>query len=569
MSYPLKSIDYKLKLFSIGICFFISLILFRLVYLQVHLADSLRDLSKKNFTRTQSISSLRGNIMDTNGKLLATNRPVINVFWQGSNSNKEKSYKTITNINNILDKPTDETIEKIRSIELMYQKYLLATDITISQLSKIVEQAPTSKLIIETGFQRYYPCKTTASHVIGYLGQLDLETMGKTGLERMFEQDLKGQQGKKVVAINAIGKNISQLDLEPATSGKNIRTTLDLSLQRMLEISLPKDYASAAVIIESGTGAIRAVASRPNFDPSTFLKPLSYNDWCELQEKKPFINRAFNAAYPPASIFKLITVIAAMEEGIVNEDTEWNCTGFIRFGKRKYHCNKLDGHGTVDLKDAIIHSCNIPFFEIGKQIKIDTLAKYSKMFGLGEKTGLMFAEKPGLVPTKQWKQEVKGEVWWPGETLSAVIGQSYFLTTPIQIAMMFEAIFNKKLIKPRIIESQPLEETEIPIKDSTVEAIKESMKLTVTEGTAKRLNKLTAFDIHAKTGTAQTGALEKRKLGKQFLEHVWFVSRVKHKNYPEFTMVLLVENAGAMRVAIWAAKDFLKTLEKYLNRKSK
>jgi penicillin-binding protein 2 len=567
MTPPLKSIDYKLKLFSTGIGLFISLILFRLVYLQIHLADSLRDLSKKNFTRTQSISSIRGNIMDKNGKLLATNRPVINVFWQGNNSNKDKSYKIITNINNLLGKPTVETVDSIKAIERMYQKHLITSDISVSQLSQIVEQAPTSKLIIETGFQRYYPYRSTASHIIGYLSQLDWQTMGKTGLERMFEQDLKGLQGKKTIAINAIGKNIYQLDSEPATTGKDIRTTLDLSLQRMLEISLPKDFASAAIIIESDTGAIRAVASRPNFNPSTFLKPLSYTDWCALQEKKPFINRAFNAAYPPASIFKLITMIAALEEGIVDEETEWNCKGFIKFGKRKYHCNQRDGHGTVDLKDAIIHSCNIPFFEIGKEIKIDTLAKYAKMFGLGEKTGLLFAEKSGLIPTKQWKQETKGEVWWPGETLSAVIGQSYLLTTPIQIALMLNAIFKKKLIKPRIIESQPIEEIDIPIKDSTINAIKEPMKLTVTEGTAKRLNKLKEFDIYAKTGTAQTGALEKRNLGKQFLEHVWFVGQIKHPKYPEFSLVILVENAGAARIAIWAARDFLKTLEKHLQKK--
>lgn len=567
MNYPLKSVEYKLKLFAAGLVLFFCLILFRLVYLQIHLSDSLKDLSRKNFTRVLNISSLRGNIMDTNGKLLATNRPVINVYWQGSNSKSEKSFKIISTINEALGRETIETLDTIKYIERMHQKHLIATDISVSQLSQIIEQAPTSKLIIDTSFQRHYPYKSTASHIIGYLGQLDWGTIGKTGLEKMFEQDLKGSYGKKTIAINSVGKNIDQIDLKPAISGKDIRTTLDLSLQKMLEISLPKDYAAAALVIESANGAIRAVASRPNFDPSTFLKPLSYNDWCALQEKKPFINRAFNATYPPASIFKLVTVIAALEEGIVDEETEWNCKGFIKFGKRKYHCNCLDGHGTVDLKDAIIHSCNIPFYDIGTQIKIDTLAKYAKMLGLGEKTGLLFTEKSGLIPTKQWKIENKGETWWPGETLSAVIGQSYLSVTPIQIALMLNAIYTNKLITPRIIESQNIEQKELSLKDSTVNLIKESMKLTVTEGTAKRLRKLTQFDIHAKTGTAQTGALEKRNLGSQFLEHVWFVGQIKHPKYPEFSLVILIEHAGTARIAVWAARDFLLNLQKYLERK--
>ena len=561
----LKKIDAKLKTFLVFVSIFSCLILFRLIYLQIHLSESLSDLSKKNFTRIHKIASLRGNITDTHGQLIATNRPVINVFWQGTNSNNiDNAYKIIQNIQTNLGKKTIETKSTINTIERYHQKYLIASDISISELSQIIEQALTSKLIIETSFQRHYPYKSTASHILGYLGQIDLEIMGKTGLEKMFEDDLKGLQGQKTITINSIGKRIDQLDIQPATSGKNVRTTLDLNIQQILEKSLPKEFASAAIIIESNTGAIRAVASRPDFDPATFLKPLSYNDWHDLQERKPFINRAFNAAYPPASIFKIITMIAAIEEGIVTEETEWNCTGFIKFGKRRYHCNQRDGHGTVDLKEAIIHSCNIPFFEIAKKIKIDTLAQYATMFGLGEKTGLIFSEKSGLIPTQQWKLNNKGEKWWPGETLSAVIGQSYTLTTPIQIATMLSAIFTKELIKPRIIESSPIEKKAILIKDSTIQIVKEAMKLTVTEGTAKRLNNLEPFDIYAKTGTAQTSALEKRNLGSQFIEHVWFVAQVRHPSHPEFSLVILVENAGATRIAINTAKQFLQYLQKHI-----
>src|SRR3990167_4312294 len=268
MYLPTKNLNEKIwMLFSTTGAFFL-LIIFRLFYLQIHLSETLREQGKKNFTRIHDVSCLRGNITDINGKLLATNRPVINIYWQGNQGDIEKTKQIFSKIYQIIGREDIETLDFIRKIEKYSQKYLIATDITIKQLSQIVEIADSKNLIVENSFQRFYPFKSVASHILGYLGQIDLETMGKMGLEKLFEEDLKGSKGKNQLMINSTGKKIQQFELEQPVNGKAIKTTLDINIQKILEQAVPTEYSSAAILMESKSGAIRAIVSRPSFDPS-------------------------------------------------------------------------------------------------------------------------------------------------------------------------------------------------------------------------------------------------------------------------------------------------------------
>jgi len=562
-----NNFNSKLNKLCLLLILFFLLISSRLFYLQIYLNKELTKLSQKNFTRTSNIQSPRGDITDRSGHLFATNKPVKNLFWSGTGlrSLSKEQVKNISILEDILE--IELNINNIKVAEKYGRKLRLVKDLDFKKLTKIAEFFGNNKNItILTGFKRYYPQKNLASHVIGYLGAMNLEKMGRMGLEKMFERDLKGQTGKQLSTINSTGKQITQTEIIKSVSGKTIKTTIDLHLQKIAESSFPKNYKGALILMDPTSGAIRAMISKPNFNPEIFLKPMSKKTWQELQESKPFVNRALNASYPPASIFKLVTIAAALELELITPETELNCRGYITFGKRRYHCNRQTGHGYLTTQQALAQSCNIPCYELGKQLTIDKLAQYSEYFGLGIKTDIIFPEQAGLVPTKSWKLKTKGEPWWIGETLSAAIGQSFLLVTPVQIARMIGSIFQGYLVTPRILHSEEPEKKELKIKQETLNFLQESMRLVVTKGTGRKLGKIPGMNIFAKTGTAQTCALSsKRKTKTSQKDHIWFASNFKYENQNPMVLVILIENAGATRIALAAARNFLKEYQKIYN----
>lgn len=562
--------DTKVRLIFFGIVSCVIIVILRLFYLQIYISDSLFSKSTRNFTRIQKVICPRGNIVDSNNHLLVTNRPVINIFWQGTGKKNldTKQLELLEFIEKIIDyKLTEEMILNIKLAERHSKNILMASDISFDKLSKIAEQfADSNNISITTNFKRFYPHHNMACHVIGYLSQIDSGIIGKMGLEKLFEEELKGQPGSVLNTVNSIGKNLGVSEIKAPTPGKTIKTTLDFHLQKIAEEIFPEGCSGGLVIMDPEDGAIKAILSRPNFDPTAFLQQISTEQWNELQEKKPFLNRIFNATYPPASIFKLVSVSAALELGIIQQDCHWYCNGFINFVNRRYRCKaKTHAHGAITPKEAIVKSCNTFFYNIAKHIHIDDIADYANRFGLGQKTGIMFAEKSGLVPTNAWKKKVYGEAWWPGETLSAVIGQSYLLVTPIQIARMISSIFQGYLVKPRILEEESIEKEPLNIRRETLDFLKDSMKTVITSGTGQRVGRLKDFTIYAKTGTAQTSALEKRELSEAHFEHAWFASNFSYKNNKPLTMIFLAEHTGSTTTVITAARNFLIRYKELMN----
>ncbi len=250
---------------------------------------------------------------------------------------------------------------------------------------------------------------------------------------------------------------------------------------------------------------------------------------------------------------------AGLETGIMSQSDIWVCNGHTTFAGRDYHCWQRKGHGVMTMLTAIAQSCNIPFYEVGKKIKIDTLAEYATKLGLGQSTTSILPEKPGLIPTRKWKREVKGESWWPGETLSAAIGQSFMLVTPLQITRMINAICSGYLVRPRMLADEPIVKNEVELLPETREFLKRSMKQSIqAHGTGSRLRHLKNFEIYAKTGTGQASAFEKREQGKEFLEQGWFVGHITYKDHPSFVMVILMEHVGSSAVVTAVALDYLK-----------
>jgi penicillin-binding protein 2 len=550
--YHIERLDQRIIRIIIAIIIALCIIGSRLFYLQIRHADHYISRGLKNFQRIEIMQSRRGNIRDCSGALLATNRPVTHVYWQGTGNRSlsPAQLKALEQLETIIGKPIiqdPELFTQICSREKYYKRIKIASDISFEQLSKIEEQLSNhTNLSLVTHFERHYPHGTCASHVLGYLGRhMESESLGQMGLEKLCEQILKGEPGTMIKTINSVGRDIAMVQIKKASAG-----------QKICELVFPENLSGTFLIMDPEDGAVKALVSRPTFDPSLFLAPMSPKMWQELQEQKPFINRALNP-YPPGSIFKLATVSAALEKQIIRPNQSWYCPGYVTFAQRKYYCSRQEGHGHLNTVQAVAHSCNIMFFEIGKQIDVDILTDYAHRFGLGTPTNVLFPERTGIVPSREWKLRTHGERWWPGETLSVSIGQSFLMATPMQVARMIGSIFTGFLVKPRILVDEQVEKSPLNIKPDTIRLLRESMRFVVTYGTGQRVNTVKDIQIYAKTSTAQTSDLGNRELGEEYLEHAWFVAYFKYKEERPLVFVILGERAGTSRVPAAIAKQFL------------
>lgn len=565
----------KISTLSWGIIIYSFLIIMRLIHFQIIEHEKFELSGKKNFLRMKVIPAQRGNILDCNGVALATNQPITKLIWKGSGNTHltEAQQEAINKINYIL-KREPITNGQIQRAEKYSLDITIAQRISQDELSKIAEQCSDIENIhFTTSFHRFYPYNTVASHLLGYLGDLSESPEGKMGLEKICQETLQGENGVLMQSTNSFGSLLDSQELKKGNAGDDIVTSIDLDLQLMLEKTLEQEEAGSCIIFEPKTGYIKALVSKPNFDPSIFSEKLNDEQWQQLQKEKVFLNRAFNATYPPASIFKLVTISAALEEKIITQDSRFFCCGYTHFKGRDYHCNKHEGHGYVSTEDSLALSCNIPFFEIAKKIHIDTLADYAFRFGLGTKTNIPFSEQTGLIPTNTWKIKHKGERWWTGENLSACIGQSFLLATPIQIACMIGAIFHGNLIKPRILIDQPIEKTPINIQPQTRQFLQLCMKSASRFGTARRTNKIGNLIIYAKTGTAQTKTRKNHELPQEAItredkEHAWFVSYFYTENSEPLIMVMLLEHVGKSIYTTKVAVKFLAQYNEWLKKKT-
>lgn len=540
------------------------LIIIRLLYLQIYCYEELAFRAQKNFFRIEKTNAHRGTIFDCKGNILATNTSIVVLYWQGTGNRAltEKQKEILKVLENILKKSIIETplYVALMEAEKNSKKTLIHYNATFEELSKIKEILYQEKnIVIEKDLKRYYPNTKSASHIVGHINALDKESSGKMGLEKVFEHILRSKDGTKIKKVNSMGMSLCEQEIDKAHSGNDIVATLDLSIQQLTENAFPDYYSGCAIIMDSQTGAVRALVSRPNFDPTVFLNPISCENWNMLQDRQPFLNRALNACYPPASIFKLITLSAALENDIIQPDEMFFCQGFIRFKGRKYYCNKRSGHAHLSIMQAMAQSCNIPFFEIAKKqkISIDLIADYARRFGLGSKTNILLPEQEGLVPSRSWKEEVFNERWWTGETFSAAIGQSYLQATPLQMARAFNSIFSGYLVKPRILELEQIIKEPLKIRPETRKFLKKCTRMAVTEGRSKDINSIKEFKIYAKTGTAQVSSLSKRNLRSNCKEHAWFAGYITGKNIDPFTIIILVEHVGSSREATKIAKKII------------
>jgi len=577
--------------------FFVLII--RLFYLQVIKGEKFEELSRNNRIRLQQIPPIRGLIYDRDGKLLVDNRPSFDISIISKDAAPLK--QTLANLARYINIPADHLMEKIKKEKgiASYKPIVLKTDIDRDMLAAIeVNKFNLPGVVLTVSLKRNYIYEDCAAHLIGYLGEIGAaklkdkkysdfkpgDFIGKFGVEKKYEDFLRGKRGGRQIEVNAKGQMIKVLNTVKAKLGDNLYLTINLPLQLKAE-ELLKNKAGAIVAINPNTGEILAIASSPAFNQNDFVKSMSHHKWRSLIENKlkPMVNKAVQGEYPPGSVYKIITAAAALEEGIINPETKFRCSGKLQYGNRTYRCWKKKGHGAIKVEDAIAESCDVFFYEIGQRLGVDKLAKYAKAFGLGIPTGIeLDSEAAGLVPTSTWKKRKIGRNWQSGETLSVSIGQSYNLTTPLQIAVMTAAIANggiryKPIIVKKVCEADGTvikynasqATGRLPISDYTINIIKNGLFKVVNSGRGTaRLIFFPKIAISGKTGTSQVASSkeEDEDVVKEYhlRPHAWFAAYAPSDN-PEIAVSVFVEHGEhGSRAAAPLAKEVIK---QYLSEK--
>ncbi|MBE6467916.1 MAG: penicillin-binding protein 2 [Alphaproteobacteria bacterium] len=551
------------------------MLIFRLYYLQVYQADKYRTLADENRISTRLLVPPRGIIYDRHGNMLAENKQNFQVMLVPEQTPNVD--KTLSALKKVMPLSADEE-KKIRKSLRRNRSFVpvkIKDNLDWEQLTKIMLNMPDLPGIsIDEGLSRYYPFDNIFSHVIGYVAAVgeDVDTkkdpllevpgfkIGKSGIEKLYENDLRGVAGNQKLEVNAVGRIMKEIESEEGVSGKRVDLSLDLRLQKEA-YDLLGDESGAIVMMKVDTGELLSFASAPAFDPNLFGNGLSSIEWKELQdnEKKPLLNKAVSGQYSPGSTFKMIVGLAALKHGVNSKKTKSFCSGKMSLGNHTFHCWKDAGHGYVDMEQALQHSCDIYFYEAAQKLGINKIADMAREFGLGFKTNIGIEnEKSGFIPDTDWKMRKFGEPWQQGESIISGIGQGYILTTPVQLATMISRIANGGYeVSPTFTKydkSKKQELRKIDVSPYGLEIVKKGMYdvINTVGGTAYSAR----FDFKGqkmagKTGTTQvrrismkerqSGVLKQEDLPWKYRNHALFVGYAPHDN-PKYGVAVLIEH---------------------------
>ena len=596
----------KRSLFSILIVvFFFGVIVARLWFLQISKEEEYKNLADNNRVRIRSVRAPRGHILDKHGREIVTNRPSFNVVMIREDSNDIDG--VLKRLSGVLQEDLEQLWEQIREAEgtPRHLPIILKEDIdweTLAYLENHKFKFPGIRIEVQP--VRTFHYGDLAANTIGYIGSISKtqleeaeegvyeggDLIGKRGIERLRESDLRGEKGKSSTEVDARGFEQRELKSLDPLPGNDLQLTIDAELQQVAEQFMAiGEKAGAVVALEVNTGRVLVAASSPSIHLEDFIGGISQSNWDALlnNPKHPLINKSIQAAYPPGSTYKIVTALAGLAEGVIDEHTTMYCPGHYYFGRRLYRCWRHVGHGEVDLRKAITESCDVYFYQVGERLGVDRLAMYARKFGLGQKTGVeMEHEKSGLIPTKDWKRKRHNEKWHKGETLSIAIGQGFNLLTPLQVCLMTAATANGgKIYKPQIIESVTTPEGDIvetfepqllgefsQREQAYLEIIKEGLVGVIhgKRGTARKV-RIKGLTIGGKTGTAQVvriaqyKGLKEKDIPYKFRDHAWFTCYAPAED-PQIAITVLVEHglhggSGAGPIARVIMKKYF---EKYL-----
>jgi penicillin-binding protein 2 len=566
---------------------FVAVLGARMRYMQVDQADQFRLLAEENRINIHLIPPERGQILDRDGVLIAGNEQNYRVVITRENAGDVAS--VLARLGKLIPLSPEDTAEILKEAESVspFVPIIVADRLGWDAFSKVALNAPILPGVTpETGLSRVYPLDTDFAHVVGYVGpvsEADLAEVenpdpllripkfqiGKIGVERWIEDDLRGRAGQKRLEVNSAGRVMRELDRIEGIAGKDVRLTIDAGIQNFSQVRLGDESASC-VVLDITNGDILACVSAPSFNPNLFVRGISTRDYNVLtgNERLPLANKSVQGAYPPGSTFKMVTALAAMEAGVADGETAVRCPGFIEFGGRRFHCWSRGGHGTVRLDRALMESCDVYFYELAQLVGIDRIAEMGRRLGLGERHDLpMSAITGGVMPDKAWKAETYQEDWRIGDTINASIGQGYVLTSPLQLAVMTARVASGRAVVPRLLHMIGTDPVPVPpqvplgLTAANLAAVQRGMfdVMNGERGTARRSRIVDeALLMAGKTGTSQVrniaasereaGVVANDDLPWKMRDHALFVGYAPFAA-PRYAVSVVVEHGGGGSLA--------------------
>jgi penicillin-binding protein 2 len=539
-------------------------------FVQIVQGDYYRELAENNRLRKLPIQAPRGLIYDRHGRLLVENIPSYNLMLDRSRA--DELDRSLTFAARILERPTADlqtVLGRYRTIP-DFKPVLLAENLTLAQVARFgVVGLEHPEFEVEVQHLRLYRHGGQTAHVLGYLSEVSPEDVaaspatlsagdlvGKKGIERTYDAQLRGRDGERVVVVDSRGELLQEYGKKEAVPGRNLALTLDLSLQQEAARWLDgPEKVGAVVALDPRNGEILAFVSAPSFNPNVFARRLQAGEWKALIEEPyhPLQNRALQNTYSPGSVFKIVMATAGLTERVVNEHDRVFCPGATVIYGHRFRCWKNGGHGWVDVHNALKHSCDVYFYHLGQKLGIERIAHYARLFGIGSPTGIEIqGEKSGNVPDPAWSLKVRKTPWYPGETISVSIGQGPVLMTPLQMAVMTAILANGgHRVRPHLVRGLTLPTPpHVALDEHALDVVRKGIWAVVNEpgGTAYGSARVPGADIAGKTGTIQVIAQKTRTDAKslpfKFRDHGLFASFAPLDN-PRLVVVVFAEHGAS------------------------
>lgn len=557
-----------------GMIFLLLCIIARLYYLQVYQADRFKMLADENRISTRLLIPRRGIIYDRNREVLATNEQNFQALIVAEQTTDVQetldAFKKIMPLTLIEEERIKKDLKRNRS----FVPIKIKDNLTWEEVSKIqLNASDLPGVIIDEGLNRYYPYGEKMAQVIGYVAAVSekdvkddplLEVpgfkIGKSGIEKFLEQRLRGKGGILKLEVNAFGRVMKEIEETEGIAGENIELTLDARLQEKAYEAFG-EQSGAAILLDVKNGEILSFVSTPSFDPNAFTQGLSSDKWKELlnNERHPLTNKAIQGQYSPGSVFKPLVAVAGLESGAIKTDNRFFCAGKMFLGNHPFHCWRKEGHGYLSVVEALMHSCDIFFYETAQRTGIDKIAEVARRFGLGRTVNIgLENEKAGLIPDKAWKKKKFGESWQMGETLISGIGQGYLLVTPLQLATMTARLVNGGYeVTPTFFRvDEEVKFPKIDVAEEHLNLVKEGMfnVVNIPGGTAWRSQfNYNGQRMGGKTGSVQvrrislkerlSGVIKQEDLPWKYRDHAIFIGYAPADN-PKYAVAVLVEHGG-------------------------
>ncbi len=538
-------------------------------YLQGVQGDYYRELADHNRLKRVPVRATRGVIYDRHGAVMAAARPALRLLLHREGRSSEEIETQLHRLEGLVGLPYDGLRARLaaRMPRPPFEPVALRDDLTLAQLAPLEARRELfPALEIQQVSARTYPEGKTAPHVLGYVGEISAEELaarreegqplelgavvGKAGVERFYDERLRGRRGFKLVTVNNLGRELGEAGLgELPVAGQDLVLAVDLRLQRALLEAFAGE-SGAGVFLDPWNGEVLALVSSPGFDPDELAGGLSPEAWNAIVEdpRRPLLNRAISSAYAPGSTFKVVVAAAGLATGTVEPRQRTLCTGAAEIYGRRYACWKKGGHGSVDWHLALVNSCNVYFYHLGKALGLRELGRYAEMFGLGRPTGVdLPGEASGIVPSEQWKRQVRGEPWYPGETVSLAIGQGSIAVTPLQMARLMGVVATRgRLVRPHLALQEPPRFEEVPLPGWIFDRLHEALVDVVGQGTGAAAA-VKGVRVAGKTGTAQVASLspgsDQARLPKWKRDHAWFAGFAPAER-PRVAFAVVVEHGG-------------------------